>query len=116
MDGGSILPVLALDLQLDDNFLDMCAAPGGKSLAAIQTLLPATIVSNDKIESRVKKIKQVMGTYISNISQWDKKILITTRDARVIDDYEVFNKVSLFQVDTFTQDSHSNRKNCFSLI
>lgn len=40
MDGGSILPVLALDLKLGDRVLDMCSAPGGKALAALQTLLP----------------------------------------------------------------------------
>lgn len=40
MDGGSILPVLALDLQFGDRVLDMCSAPGGKALASLQTLLP----------------------------------------------------------------------------
>jgi 16S rRNA C967 or C1407 C5-methylase (RsmB/RsmF family) len=37
LDGASILPVLALDLKEDDNVLDMCASPGGKSLMIIQT-------------------------------------------------------------------------------
>nr|CAD2178654.1 unnamed protein product [Meloidogyne enterolobii] len=32
LDGASILPVLALDLNEDDIVLDMCASPGGKSL------------------------------------------------------------------------------------
>lgn len=40
MDGGSILPVFALDLKLGDRVLDMCSAPGGKALATLQTLLP----------------------------------------------------------------------------
>lgn len=40
MDGGSILPVLALDLKLGDKVLDMCSAPGGKALTVLQTLLP----------------------------------------------------------------------------
>lgn len=39
MDGGSILPVFALDLKLGDRVLDMCSAPGGKALAILQTLL-----------------------------------------------------------------------------
>lgn len=104
MDGGSILPVLALDLQLDDKFLDMCAAPGGKSLVAIQTLLPAIAVLNDVLPSRTKRIKDVIGTYISNIGQWGKKIVITTKDARMIDDMGLFNKVSLF-LETFEQKS-----------
>lgn len=37
LDGGSILPVLALDLKKTDFVLDMCAAPGGKSLLISQT-------------------------------------------------------------------------------
>jgi len=43
MDGGSILPVFALDLKLGDRVLDMCSAPGGKALATLQTLLPGLL-------------------------------------------------------------------------
>lgn len=43
MDGGSILPVIALDLKFGDRVLDMCSAPGGKALATLQTLLPGWI-------------------------------------------------------------------------
>lgn len=39
LDGASILPVLALDLKPGDRLLDMCGAPGGKSLTAFQSLL-----------------------------------------------------------------------------
>lgn len=40
MDGASLLPVLALDLKPGERFLDLCASPGGKTLLALQTLLP----------------------------------------------------------------------------
>lgn len=40
MDGGSLLPVLALGVNPGDRVLDMCAAPGGKSLLILQTLFP----------------------------------------------------------------------------
>ena len=36
MDAGSLLPVLALDIQKGNSVLDTCAAPGGKSLAILQ--------------------------------------------------------------------------------
>jgi len=37
MDAASLLPVLALNVQPDDFVLDLCAAPGGKMLALLQT-------------------------------------------------------------------------------
>lgn len=40
MDGASLLPVLAMGVNPGDRVLDMCAAPGGKSLLILQTLLP----------------------------------------------------------------------------
>jgi len=41
MDAASLLPVLALNLEPNDAVLDLCAAPGGKSLAILQTLYPS---------------------------------------------------------------------------
>jgi 16S rRNA C967 or C1407 C5-methylase (RsmB/RsmF family) len=43
MDAASLLPVLALDLHKDDHVLDLCASPGGKTLAMLQTMLPSKI-------------------------------------------------------------------------
>ena len=39
LDGGSVVPVLALDLASGDSVFDMCASPGGKSLLMLQTAL-----------------------------------------------------------------------------
>ena len=43
MNASSLLPVIALNLQPGDKVLDLCAAPGGKSLAILLTMLPGTI-------------------------------------------------------------------------
>jgi len=40
MDGASVLPVIALDVEPGCSVLDLCAGPGGKALAILQTLLP----------------------------------------------------------------------------
>lgn len=44
MDAASLLPVLALNLQPTESVLDLCAAPGGKSLAMLQTVYPSKFI------------------------------------------------------------------------
>ena len=55
-----------LDLKKGDELLDMCAGPGGKSLAAMQTFKPKRIVCNDIDGSRVTRVKHVMQSYLCN--------------------------------------------------
>ncbi|XP_046735530.1 5-methylcytosine rRNA methyltransferase NSUN4 [Diprion similis] len=109
LDGGSILPVLALDLRQNDHVLDMCAAPGGKTLIALQTLLPGLFVANDNAHSRVKRIKNVCDQYFDGMGQWDEKLVISQNDARVIGEQDKFNKI-LVDVPC-TTDRHSLHEN-----
>lgn len=60
LDGASVLPVLALGLRPGDRFLDMCCAPGGKAIVALQTLYPDTVTCNDVDSSRVNRIENVL--------------------------------------------------------
>ncbi|XP_050457646.1 5-methylcytosine rRNA methyltransferase NSUN4 isoform X2 [Cataglyphis hispanica] len=93
LDGASVLPTLALDLQPGDVILDMCAAPGGKALSILQTLLPGMIVANDVSKSRVKRIHNVINQYVAGIGQWQDRLYVTERDARLIDDKDTYNKI-----------------------
>ena len=64
LDAASLLPVLMLNLQKGDHLLDLCSGPGGKSVAAMQTLNPGRIVCNDIEPSRLKKVKYAMNSYL----------------------------------------------------
>ncbi|XP_012535775.1 5-methylcytosine rRNA methyltransferase NSUN4 [Monomorium pharaonis] len=93
LDGASVLPVLALDVQPGDAVLDMCAAPGGKTLSILQTLMPNIMVANDIQKSRVNRIHKVIDQYVAGIGEWEKRLFVTERDARFIDDKDMFNKI-----------------------
>ncbi|XP_008547250.1 5-methylcytosine rRNA methyltransferase NSUN4 [Microplitis demolitor] len=93
MDGGSILPVLALDLKPGDTMLDMCAAPGGKSLVALQTLYPRVLVCNDVKLSRLNDLDGVMHEYLGDLDHWDGRLFLTNQDARAIEDKDIYNKI-----------------------
>ncbi|VVC29998.1 Hypothetical protein CINCED_3A018641 [Cinara cedri] len=93
MDGGSILPVLALDLKLGDKVLDMCSAPGGKALATLQTLLPELLVCNDIQESRINKLRSVMSEYIHDYKSWGSRLVFSQINARNFYEPDTYNKI-----------------------
>jgi hypothetical protein len=45
LNAASLLPVLALELRDGEAVLDLCAAPGGKSVALLQCAYPGTVCS-----------------------------------------------------------------------
>ena len=53
-----------LNLKSGDHLLDLCSAPGGKSVAAMQTLKPGRIVCNDVDFYRLKKVRFAMNAYL----------------------------------------------------
>ncbi|KAJ8916818.1 hypothetical protein NQ315_005825 [Exocentrus adspersus] len=87
MDGGSVLPVLALNLKPGHRMLDMCAAPGGKSLLALQSLYPECIVSNDVSQSRLNRIDSVFRQFLYDFDErWlnTGRIRLTKFDGRFV--------------------------------
>lgn len=111
LDGASVLPALALDVQPGDRVLDACAAPGGKSLLMLQTLRPGTLVCNDVQESRVNRIKKLMNSYFYDFGDACRKrhCFVTQQDARDIKEYEMYDRI-LVDVPC-TTDRHSVMEN-----
>lgn len=112
MDGASVLPPLALAIEPGDRVLDACAAPGGKSLAMLQTLYPKILVSNDLQTSRVERINRVLKDYLIDYEgTWkNQRCVVTDDDARVISEYGMYDKVrcSSEQKEAYAKNSFIN--------
>ncbi|NWS74869.1 NSUN4 methyltransferase, partial [Crotophaga sulcirostris] len=80
MDAASLLPVLALNVQPDDFVLDLCAAPGGKTLALLQTGICGYLAANDISVSRTKRLHQILHSYVP--SKIRETVSVTSYDGR----------------------------------
>ena len=67
----SILPVIALDPKPTDTILDMCAAPGGKTIQiANKSQNSALITVNDENPTRIHAMKRLFETYKVKIQEY----------------------------------------------
>ncbi|KAK3869141.1 hypothetical protein Pcinc_025535 [Petrolisthes cinctipes] len=115
LDGGSVLPVLALGIEAGDKVLDTCAAPGGKSLIALQTFLPFVMVSNDVTEGRMKRLRRMLDQYIpQGLSNLQKLSILTEYNRCKILERDAYDKV-LVDVPCLT-DRHSLQESDNSLF
>ncbi|XP_066279727.1 5-methylcytosine rRNA methyltransferase NSUN4-like [Branchiostoma lanceolatum] len=81
LDAASVLPVLALNLKAGDIVLDMCAGPGGKTLAIINTSVSLSgIVANEPKSSRCKRLNQVLRLYLQRGLSVQKGVKVTSFD------------------------------------
>ncbi len=65
MDPASVMVARALNVQAGDRVLDMCAAPGGKSLVMIEALQEeGEIFCNDLSPERRERLKKVIQQYV----------------------------------------------------
>jgi len=80
MDPASVIVARALQVQEGDRVLDMCAAPGGKTLILIEGLLSSgEIFANDLSAERRERLKKVIQQYVPrNIRD---RVWVTGKDA-----------------------------------
>lgn len=70
LDASSLLPVLALDVFPESTVLDMCAAPGGKSVLISQFLsTKGCLVASEVVNHRRANLIKVIKDYIPKISK-----------------------------------------------
>uniref|UniRef100_A0A8C2GLY4 5-cytosine rRNA methyltransferase NSUN4 n=1 Tax=Cyprinus carpio TaxID=7962 RepID=A0A8C2GLY4_CYPCA len=82
LDAASVLPVLALDVQPGHTVLDLCAAPGGKTLALLQTHSVNHLWANDLSGSRTMRLRRTLQSYLPKEFLEENKIHITSTDGR----------------------------------
>lgn len=76
MDPASVFVARALSVQPEDQVLDMCAAPGGKSLILAEQLGPdGQLIANEISEGRRERLMRVLHEYVPK----EKRMQITVK-------------------------------------
>ncbi|XP_030631580.1 5-cytosine rRNA methyltransferase NSUN4 [Chanos chanos] len=88
LDAASVLPVLALDIQQGHTALDLCAAPGGKTLALLQTQRLRFLWANDSSGSRITRLHRMLQSYIPKEYRTEDRVRITSLDGRKFSEME----------------------------
>ncbi|KAM5180788.1 tRNA (cytosine(34)-C(5))-methyltransferase, mitochondrial [Mantella aurantiaca] len=64
LNASSLLPVLALDVKDGEMVLDMCAAPGGKSIALLQCASPGLLHCNEPDAHRSVWLRKTLESFV----------------------------------------------------
>lgn len=95
LDGASLLAVEALRVGPTDVVLDVCAAPGGKAIAALQRLQPhagGQLQCNDVSPDRCARLRKVLAQYLPR--EHSAAVRVTQHDATVLTSFpRRFSKV-----------------------
>lgn len=80
LDEASITAARLLAVQKDDHVLDMCAAPGGKTLVLASSLQGSgRLVANDRSATRRGRLKIVLKNHLPE--SWQESVEVTGHDA-----------------------------------
>jgi 16S rRNA C967 or C1407 C5-methylase (RsmB/RsmF family) len=84
MDYSSVLAAEALAINPDDRVLDMCAAPGGKTLVCFEKLVQGrgTLTANELSFSRRKRLEEVIRTHVP--IELQSRIRVTSMDGEKV--------------------------------
>ncbi|ROL42618.1 tRNA (cytosine(34)-C(5))-methyltransferase, mitochondrial [Anabarilius grahami] len=82
LNAASLLPVLTLNVKEGENVLDLCAAPGGKSLAILQAATPGLLHSNELDKHRYDWLLKTLESYFPPTLQ--RLLSVTHLDGRSI--------------------------------
>uniref|UniRef100_G3UAE5 NOP2/Sun RNA methyltransferase 3 n=1 Tax=Loxodonta africana TaxID=9785 RepID=G3UAE5_LOXAF len=93
LNAASLLPVLALELRDGEKVLDLCAAPGGKSVALLQCAYPVFLLCNEFDSLRSRWLRQTLESFIPQ--PLVNVIKVSELDGREVGDAqpETFDKV-----------------------
>lgn len=97
LDAGSVLATEALDIQPDDQVLDICAAPGGKTLSVLQRLdrKYGRLTSNEIASDRRRRLRQVIESYVPADIASEVSTVVGKDGTRYYGEPEQYDKVLL---------------------
>lgn len=101
LNGASILPPIALDVQPGDRVLDACSGPGTKALVLLQILHPFELICNEIDEKRKRRIENLFKHYVIGCDGREM-LKIKQGDISECREYDSYDKV-LYNMHNFIE-------------